>query len=97
MFFQVFAGNQDADTVVKLNLNPPVETRFVRLLPLLWKNTPCLRMELYGCKFGTKRTFNFLSCVLNIASFNILLFFIRQRTAVSRTVVHFLVKASIKR
>ncbi|XP_022782671.1 uncharacterized protein LOC111323557 [Stylophora pistillata] len=45
-----FDANQDKDTPVYHELNPPVLTRYVRLLPTAWHNHISMRMELYGCK-----------------------------------------------
>ncbi|XP_078375887.1 uncharacterized protein LOC144659348 [Oculina patagonica] len=46
---KVFEGNQDSDTIVYHQLNPPMEARFIRLLPTAWHNHISMRMELYGC------------------------------------------------
>ncbi|XP_078352015.1 lactadherin-like [Oculina patagonica] len=46
---KVFVGNNDADTVVKHPLIPPIEARYIRLIPTEWNNYISMRMELYGC------------------------------------------------
>ena len=50
---QVFVANRDATSVVTLNLKPSMATRFVRLVPVSWRNFICVRLELYGCPYGT--------------------------------------------
>ena len=47
----MFVGNNDAETVVKHALIPPIKARYIRLLPTAWNNHISTRMELYGC-FG---------------------------------------------
>lgn len=65
----VFIGNTDHSTVVTNVLNPPILTKYIRLLPVTWNVRIALRMDFYGCildppiptalyplnsKFGTK-------------------------------------------
>ncbi|CAH3154100.1 unnamed protein product [Pocillopora meandrina] len=45
----VFPGNKDRDTVVYHDLNPLIYVRFVRVLPMEWKGTIAMRIELYSC------------------------------------------------
>jgi len=47
--FQVFNGNTDSETVVYNNLPISIKTRFIRLLPMQWKNQISMRIEVYGC------------------------------------------------
>jgi hypothetical protein len=48
-YLQVFIGNSDTDTKVNHKLEPPIEARFIRLLPQTWNEHVSLRWELYGC------------------------------------------------
>ncbi|XP_020628623.1 EGF-like repeat and discoidin I-like domain-containing protein 3 [Orbicella faveolata] len=48
---KVFVGNSDQNTVVKHPLIPPIEARYIRLIPTVWNHHISMRMELYGC-FG---------------------------------------------
>lgn len=48
--FQTFAGNKDRYTVVAHDLNPPIRTRFLRIVPEEWQSYIALRAEFYGCK-----------------------------------------------
>ena len=50
-YLKVFTGNSDQDTVVKHALIPPIEARYIRLIPTTWNHHISMRMELYGC-FG---------------------------------------------
>lgn len=45
-------GNGDKNSVVKHNLSPHIEARFLRLNPKTWKGHISMRMELYGCLKG---------------------------------------------
>ena len=47
---QVFPGNTDRDTVVYHDLNPVIDARFVRVLPMEWFDFIGMRMELYSCQ-----------------------------------------------
>ena len=47
---QVFLGNTDRDTVAYHDLNPVIDARFVRVLPMEWERYISMRFELYGCK-----------------------------------------------
>ncbi|KAL9968117.1 hypothetical protein ACROYT_G026449 [Oculina patagonica] len=44
-----FDANQDSETIVYHQLNPPIEARYIRLRPSAWHNHISMRMELYGC------------------------------------------------
>jgi len=49
---KVLDGNRDRNTVVKHELVPPINARYVRVYPKTWYKEASLRMELYGCKSG---------------------------------------------
>lgn len=51
-FCQVFAGNTDRYTVVTHDLENPIITKFIRILPITWQSRIALRAEFYGCKKG---------------------------------------------
>ena len=46
---QVFPGNEDKATVVYHDLNPLIYVRYVRVIPMEWKGTIAMRIELYSC------------------------------------------------
>uniref|UniRef100_A0A3P9QBR8 Contactin-associated protein-like 4 n=1 Tax=Poecilia reticulata TaxID=8081 RepID=A0A3P9QBR8_POERE len=50
-----FPGNSNADSVVQHNLQHPVVTRFVRVVPLHWNPNGRigLRLEAYGCPYNS--------------------------------------------
>ena len=49
--FQVFAGNEDFDTVVTHALSPKIRhNRYVRFVVITWHNLINIRVEVYGCK-----------------------------------------------
>ena len=45
----MFNGNTDSETVVYNKLPISIKTRFIRLLPMQWKNQIAIRIEVYGC------------------------------------------------
>ncbi|XP_078352789.1 uncharacterized protein LOC144637600 [Oculina patagonica] len=45
-----FAGNEDRDTVVSHELNPPIRARYIRFVPVTWYDRISMRVELYGCQ-----------------------------------------------
>ena len=45
----MFNGNTDSETVVYNKLPISIKTRFIRLLPMQWKNQISMRIEVYGC------------------------------------------------
>ncbi|XP_016040468.2 contactin-associated protein-like 3 [Erinaceus europaeus] len=51
-----FPGNSNADSVVHCRLQPPLEARFLRFLPLAWnpKGRIGMRIEVYGCIYRSK-------------------------------------------
>jgi hypothetical protein len=49
---KIFKGNSDKNTVVLNVLNPPIITRYIRLLPKSWYKHLSMRFELYGCPPG---------------------------------------------
>ncbi|KAF6085292.1 AE binding protein 1 [Phyllostomus discolor] len=44
-----FHGNVDKDTPVLSELPEPVVARFIRLYPLTWNGSQCMRLEVLGC------------------------------------------------
>ncbi|KAM6319816.1 coagulation factor V [Podargus strigoides] len=49
---KVFLGNEDSNGHVKHFFNPPILSRFIRIVPRTWYYGIALRVELYGCDFG---------------------------------------------
>ncbi|XP_009327928.1 PREDICTED: coagulation factor V [Pygoscelis adeliae] len=49
---KVFLGNENSDGHVKHFFNPPILSRFIRIVPGTWHHGIALRVELYGCDFG---------------------------------------------
>lgn len=49
---KVFLGNENSSGHVKHFFNPPILSRFIRIVPRTWYNGIALRVELYGCDFG---------------------------------------------
>uniref|UniRef100_UPI00358F294C discoidin, CUB and LCCL domain-containing protein 2-like n=1 Tax=Myxine glutinosa TaxID=7769 RepID=UPI00358F294C len=47
---RLFQGNADSEGLVRNNLIPPMEARFVRVLPMEWHQKIALRLELLGCE-----------------------------------------------
>ncbi|KFV12615.1 Coagulation factor V, partial [Tauraco erythrolophus] len=49
---KVFLGNENCNGHVKHFFNPPILSRFIRIVPRTWYRGIALRVELYGCDFG---------------------------------------------
>uniref|UniRef100_A0A8U8B4R9 Uncharacterized protein n=1 Tax=Geospiza parvula TaxID=87175 RepID=A0A8U8B4R9_GEOPR len=49
---KVFLGNANSNEHVKNFFNPPILSRFIRIVPKTWYRGIALRVELYGCDFG---------------------------------------------
>jgi lactadherin len=47
---RVYRGNVDASSVRYNLLDPPLQTRFVRLHVIEWRGRPSLRLEIVGCQ-----------------------------------------------
>lgn len=52
VYLQVFLGNENSNGHVKHFFNPPILSRFIRIVPRTWYHGIALRAELYGCDFG---------------------------------------------
>uniref|UniRef100_A0A8C9FGJ0 Coagulation factor V n=1 Tax=Pavo cristatus TaxID=9049 RepID=A0A8C9FGJ0_PAVCR len=52
LYLQVFSGNENSSGHVKHFFNPPILSRFIRIVPKTWYNGIALRVELFGCDFG---------------------------------------------
>ncbi|EOA96830.1 Coagulation factor V, partial [Anas platyrhynchos] len=48
---KVFSGNENSDGHVKHFFNPPILSRFIRIVPKTWYHGIALRVELFGCDF----------------------------------------------
>ncbi|CAM4463818.1 unnamed protein product [Lepidochelys kempii] len=46
---KVFRGNENSSGQVKHFLNPPIFSRFIRIVPKTWNRSIALRVELFGC------------------------------------------------
>lgn len=57
---RVYRGNVDASSVRYNLLDPPLQTRFVRLHVIEWRGRPSLRLEIVGCQ-GLFRFLNLFS------------------------------------
>ncbi|XP_023564405.1 coagulation factor V isoform X1 [Octodon degus] len=49
MMDKVFEGNTNVKGQVKNFFNPPIISRFIRIIPKTWSQSIALRLELYGC------------------------------------------------
>lgn len=47
-----FKGNKDGHSVSVNWLTQPLGAVFLRIIPVHWKSTPYLRVDLYGCQRG---------------------------------------------
>lgn len=46
---QILTGNIDAMTIRNIILPEPINARFIKIYPLTWNSSICLRTEIYGC------------------------------------------------
>ncbi|XP_054829406.1 coagulation factor V [Eublepharis macularius] len=46
---KIFMGNINSNGQVKNFFNPPIFSRFIRIVPKLWNQSIALRVELFGC------------------------------------------------
>ncbi|XP_012584366.1 PREDICTED: coagulation factor V [Condylura cristata] len=49
MVDKIFEGNSNINGHVKNFFNPPIISRFIRIIPKTWNQSIALRLELYGC------------------------------------------------
>ncbi|XP_004589370.2 coagulation factor V [Ochotona princeps] len=49
MVDQIFEGNSNSKGHVKNFFNPPIISRFIRIIPKTWNQSIALRLELFGC------------------------------------------------
>ncbi|EHB18757.1 Coagulation factor V [Heterocephalus glaber] len=49
MMDKIFEGNGNVKGHVKNFFNPPIISRFIRIIPKTWNQSIALRLELYGC------------------------------------------------
>ncbi|XP_036298914.1 coagulation factor V isoform X1 [Pipistrellus kuhlii] len=49
MVDKVFEGNSNVNGHVKNFFNPPIISRFIRIIPKMWNQSIALRLELFGC------------------------------------------------
>lgn len=49
MVDQIFEGNSNIKGHVKNFFNPPIISRFIRVIPKTWNQSIALRLELFGC------------------------------------------------
>ena len=50
VFFQLFNGNDDADTIVMHKFNRRLAARFIRFNPRSWTSMICMRVDIYACE-----------------------------------------------
>ena len=71
LFAKTFVANSDRYTVVSHDLEKPIRTRYLRIVPEEWQSYIALRAEFYGCKTSKITFFNctflivFISAKLN--------------------------------
>ena len=51
--FQMFEGNYDDDSVKRNDVEYPIVARYIRFSPQRWNKFISMRVEIYGCRFGT--------------------------------------------
>ncbi|OBS75523.1 hypothetical protein A6R68_18025 [Neotoma lepida] len=49
MVDKIFEGNSNTKGHVKNFFNPPIISRFIRIIPKTWNQSIALRLELFGC------------------------------------------------
>ncbi len=53
VWFKNFDGNTDDNTIKYNALKEPIVAQYVRFNPRQWNNFIAMRVELYGCSYGT--------------------------------------------
>ncbi|PFX33163.1 Neuropilin-2 [Stylophora pistillata] len=48
--FKLFDGNQDTDSIVYHKLARQITARYIRFIPVEWRNHISMRLEIYGCE-----------------------------------------------
>lgn len=64
----VFTANRDANSVVASAIKPPVDTRLIRIVPVSWTGSLCIRMEFYGCPYACETPLGLQSGAVKDAS-----------------------------
>jgi len=49
VFIQTFSGNTNGNDLVSHELIPPIQARYIRVIPESWHIHIALRVEFYGC------------------------------------------------
>lgn len=49
VFIQIFLGNRNQNDLVSHELIPPIQARYIRVIPESWHIHIALRVEFYGC------------------------------------------------
>lgn len=49
----MFEGNQDGNTVHKNEFEVPIIAQYLRVNPMRWRDKISMRVEVYGCDYGT--------------------------------------------
>lgn len=49
----MFEGNHDGNTVMKNEFEVPIIAQFIRINPMRWRDKISMRVEVYGCDYGT--------------------------------------------
>ena len=49
VFIQTFLGNTNGNDLVSHELIPPIQDRYIRIIPVSWNIHIALRVEFYGC------------------------------------------------
>ncbi|XP_078683263.1 uncharacterized protein LOC144917279 [Branchiostoma floridae x Branchiostoma belcheri] len=53
---KIFTGNSDGDGVMENSINPPIRSRFIRLMAVAWRRGIAFRLELLGCELEETTT-----------------------------------------
>ena len=61
LLFQIFQGNNDANSGMRHNLANQIETSYVRIIPITWNKNICMRISLLGCEAG--ENYNFITII----------------------------------
>lgn len=49
----MFEGNHDGNTIERNEFEVPIIAQFIRINPMRWRDKISMRVEVYGCDYGT--------------------------------------------
>lgn len=54
----MFRGNSDGDTISRNEFEVPIIAQWIRINPTRWRDRISMRIQLFGCDYGTRNRLN---------------------------------------